>query len=143
MPDGRIRDPKWVAAFINRENSIADLAHAADVTPATARTWVKRHGLAFQRTRPGTTELGRRYTKLGSIAALAAELDVAPETARRWLIDAGIELLPRGRQRGARVVEVDVKELRRRRDAGESLRALAASTGRDWRTVKRLLGETE
>ncbi len=134
-----------MAALVAREYTVAEIAREADVTAATARSWLKRHGLVTGRARPGPAELRRRYVKLSSIAALAAELDVAPETARRWLIDAGIELLPRGRQQGARIVDVDVdvKDLRMRREAGESLRALAAATGRDWRTIKRLLGETK
>ena len=125
--------------MLERGASVADVAVAAAVTSSTARSWIRRHGLTVRTSRPSNEDLCQRYSEHGNIADLASELGVAAETARRWLIDAGIELQPRGRAQGASVVDLDVADLRSRTKRGQSLRSIAAELGVDWRTVKKAL----
>ncbi len=48
-------------------------------------------------TRPTPSKLRAAYRRLGSVPAVARDLDVAFETARRWLVEAGVQLQPKGR----------------------------------------------
>jgi transposase-like protein len=60
------------------------------------------------------------YRASGSVPAVAAELGVAFETARRWLVEAGVELQPKGRP-SANAAALDILMLKRRYEDGESI----------------------
>lgn len=141
VTSGPISDVEWVRIQLDNGASVKDVAAHAGVSVPTARSWIRRHGLAVASSRPLPVELRTAYAAAGSVAALGRELRVSPETARQWLIDAGIELRRRGRPVGLRLVEVDIAAVRPRRAAGQSLRVIAADLDIDRRTLKKLLGE--
>lgn len=85
--------------------------------------------------RPSARQLARSYRRLGGVPAVAAELGVAFETARRWLMDAGVELQPKGRPSHA-AASLNTPMLTRRYHAGESIAALGASYGVSPATVR-------
>jgi DNA-directed RNA polymerase specialized sigma24 family protein len=70
--------------------------------------------------RPSSTELKTLYRTAGSVPTVAAELGVAYETARQWLLEAGVELRPKGRP-SARAASLEESVLVERYSAGESI----------------------
>jgi transposase len=90
--------------------------------------------------RPPSRSLRVLYGRLGSVPAVARDLGVAYETARRWLVDAGVELRPKGRPSKAAEM-LNVKALSRRYVAGESIAALGAAFGVSPATVRERLLE--
>jgi transposase-like protein len=91
-------------------------------------------------TRPTDNALRMSYLRLGSIPAVATELNVAFETARRWLIDAGVELKPKGRPSPS-AGTLDTQELTRRYEGGESIAQLGRVFGVSPATVRSRLIE--
>jgi hypothetical protein len=79
--------------------------------------------------------LSALYQKLGSVPAVAERLGVAYETARRWLLDAGVELQPKGRP-SRRAGALNAEALARRYEAGESIADLGAAFGVSPTTVR-------
>ena len=85
-------------------------------------------------------ELARAYRRAGSVPGVAGELGVAFETARRWLVDAGVDLRPRGRPSSA-VAKLDIPEIARRYRAGESVARLGEAYEVSPATIRsRLIG---
>ncbi len=90
--------------------------------------------------RPTDKTLEAAYRRLGSISAVAAELSVAFETARRWLIDAGVQLHPKGRP-SASAERLSTSELKRRYKKGDSIAQLGHAYGVSPATVRSRLIE--
>ena len=85
--------------------------------------------------RPTNPNLESTYRRLGSVPAVARELGVAFETARRWLIDAGVQLGPKGRPSpGAK--KLSTSELKKRYTKGESIAQLGHTYGVSPATVR-------
>ena len=86
-------------------------------------------------TRPGNRQLQESYRHLGTVNGVADELGVAFETARRWLLEAEIELRPKGRP-SANVTRLDAIELAKGYRAGESIAQLGRRFGVSPATVR-------
>ena len=85
--------------------------------------------------RPTDRQLAASYRRLGSVPALAAELGVAFETARRWLMNAGVELQPKGRP-SKKAHKLDPVVLTKRYASGDSIAALGEAFGVSPATVR-------
>jgi transposase-like protein len=90
--------------------------------------------------RPSRQELEVRYHRLGNVPAVARELGVAFETARRWLMEAGVELRPKGRP-SANAKQLNTRDLARRYAKGESIAQLGHAFGVSPATVRSRLIE--
>lgn len=90
--------------------------------------------------RPPERDLRRVYDKLGSVPAVAAKYGVAYETARRWLQQAGVEFRGKGRP-SPRAAELNVKELIKRYESGESVATIGKALGVAQATVRARLIE--
>ena len=90
--------------------------------------------------RPTDKQLAASYRRLGSVPPLAKELGVAFETARRWLIEAGVELQPKGRP-SKRATKLNPTVLAKRYGAGESIATLGEAFGVSPATVRARLLE--
>ena len=90
--------------------------------------------------RPPDRRLAASYRRLGSVPAVAAELGVAFETARRWLMDAGVELKPKGRPSKS-ASKLDPEALTRRYAGGQSIATLGEAFGVSPATVRARLIE--
>lgn len=88
--------------------------------------------------RPSADELRRLYRRLGSVPTVAESLEVAYETARQWLLEAGVELRPKGRP-SARAASLDESVLVERYSAGESIATIGHDLGVSPTTVRRRL----
>jgi hypothetical protein len=91
-----------------------------------------------QHVQPSSRSLHALYRRLGSVPAVARELGVAYETARRWLVDAGVELQPKGRP-SKPATALNIETLSSRYEAGESIAALGAAFGVSPTTVRERL----
>jgi transposase-like protein len=85
--------------------------------------------------RPDNSELGAMYRESGSVPAVAAKLGVAFETARRWLLEAGVELRPKGRP-SATADRLNPTELAARYQSGESIAQLGRRYGVSPATIR-------
>lgn len=83
-------------------------------------------------------DLRALYEQLGSIPQVAAELGIAYETARQWLIEAGVELKPKGRP-SDRAASLDEPTLVERYNAGESIATIGHDLGVSPTTVRKRL----
>ncbi|MGE0304244.1 MAG: hypothetical protein AB7N61_14910 [Acidimicrobiia bacterium] len=90
--------------------------------------------------RPPERELRRAYEKLGSIPAVAEKYGIAYETARRWLTQAGAEFRGKGRPSG-NAAELNLKELIKRYEKGESVATIGKALGVAQSTVRARLIE--
>jgi DNA-directed RNA polymerase specialized sigma24 family protein len=88
--------------------------------------------------RPSSTELKTLYRTAGSVPTVAAELGVAYETARQWLLEAGVELRPKGRP-SARAASLEESVLVERYSAGESIATIGHDLGVSPTTVRKRL----
>jgi hypothetical protein len=69
------------------------------------------------------------------VPAVADEFGVAFETARRWLIEADVALRPKGRP-SSKAEKLDVRQLAKRYQAGESVATIGAAFGVSPETVR-------
>ena len=90
--------------------------------------------------RPPNRELAESYRWLSSVPSVANELGVAFETARRWLMEAGVELQPKGRP-SAMASKLNTRDLAKRYKAGESLATIGTSFGVSPATIRARLIE--
>jgi DNA-directed RNA polymerase specialized sigma24 family protein len=88
--------------------------------------------------RPTDSALRAKYTRLQTITGVAEELVVAYETARQWLLEAGVELRPKGRP-SASAATLDETELIQRYNSGESIATIGHDLGVSPTTVRRRL----
>ena len=88
--------------------------------------------------RPTDSALRARYRHLGTITRVADELGVAYETARQWLLEAGVEVRPKGRPsvRAASLNEATVVD---RYAAGESIATIGHDLGVSPTTIRKRL----
>ena len=90
--------------------------------------------------RPTDRQLALRYRRLGSVPALAAELGVAFETARCWLMEARVELQPKGRP-SQKAHKLNPAVLAKRYASGDSIATLGEAFGVSPATVRARLIE--
>ena len=86
-------------------------------------------------TRPGNRQLQESYRHLRTVKGVADQHGVAFETARRWLLEAGIELRPKGRP-STNVTRLDAIELAKRYRAGQSIAQLGRHFGVSPATIR-------
>ncbi|MEV0663883.1 hypothetical protein ACIBI3_21955 [Actinomadura luteofluorescens] len=89
--------------------------------------------------------LRERYEAGESLYDLARELGVSAPTVKVRLLEVGTVLRPVGGRAGRNTVElpISLKELRRRREAGESVAALAAELWVSPNTIRARLKSAE
>jgi transposase-like protein len=90
--------------------------------------------------RPSVRQLNASYRRLGTVTAVAAELGVAFETARRWLIDAEVQLKPKGRP-SSPATALSARKLGREYSAGSSIAAIGEVHGVSPATIRARLIE--
>jgi hypothetical protein len=88
--------------------------------------------------RPTAAELDATYQRLQAVPAVARELGVAYETARQWLLEAGVKLRAKGRP-SLRAEHLDVDQIIKRYNSGESIAALGAAMSVSPTTVRKRL----
>jgi len=139
-PDIHNRD--WVAARLESGDTVAAIAAAAAVSRQTASSWLKRHGLTAAKQplkRPSPDQMAADYTRVGAIRPLATEYKISPATMRTWLFEAGVEMSAPGTTGGRPRIQVNDAEIKRLRDEGLTLTAIAEELDMSYETVRRRL----
>ncbi|MEU8119773.1 hypothetical protein AB0C21_13810 [Spirillospora sp. NPDC049024] len=127
--------------------SLSGLARALGVSANSVKVRLAEAGAVLRsREEPGgrmelplpPEVLRRRYEEGESLYDLAAELGVAVGTVKIRLLEAGTTMRPVGGRQGRNLVTLAIPlvELRRRREAGESVARLAAELGVADNTVR-------
>ena len=128
--EARIDDREWCAGRLAAGDTVAAIGQAAGVSRQTASAWLKRHGLQANHRphdRPGVEQLTADYGRTRSMRKLAAEYGISSAVMRTWLFEAGID--PLGTP-GRPTVDVDVDDVRARRDRGETWVSIAEAARR-------------
>jgi hypothetical protein len=137
--EARIDDREWCASRLAAGDTVAAIGQAAGVSRQTASAWLKRHRLHANHRphdRPGVEQLTADYRRTRSMRKLAAEYGISPAVVRTWLFEAGID--PLGTP-GRPTVDVDVDDVRARRDRGETWVSIAEQVGVSVETLRRRL----
>jgi hypothetical protein len=126
------------------EGPLEELAASLGVTVGDVRRMVELAPRRTYRGRLDVDEIRRRYEAGESLAAIGAVMGASDTTVRQAMIRAGIPTRPGPRAAGERrgpLRRLDVAEIRRRWDAGETIgdiaRAIGASESGVYRAIRR------